>query len=212
MKKFILASVVSLFTMAAYAQPLPPLTGPLFPLNSAGNPNMGTFVSPLLGLNGNAAAPAYSFSLDHNSGLYSCGTGCLGFTVNGNNVMTVNPNGAVTHFANVIAENANYVINPNQSATEFTNFGTAAAITGTLPQCTAANVGMNVRFTIASGYAFAQQVLFNAADIVSAPGISQTTKTALYSPTTAGATIGVGCYAVGLWRITSAPTGTWTGN
>ena len=92
--------------------------------------------------------------------------------------------------------------------TVYTNTGAAAALQATLPVCTAKALGCFYDFTISA--AFAETVITQSPDVVNAPALSQTTKTIITSPTTAGSTLHVECYAVGLWR--GSTVGTWTSN
>lgn len=70
----------------------------------------GTNIYPLLQANvgqfltdrGSAASPAYSFSANPSSGMYSPNNGQLGFSVNGQNIVIMNGSGGVGNFVTTI--------------------------------------------------------------------------------------------------------------
>ncbi len=96
------------------------------------------------------------------------------------------------------------------TGTWFTNTGASGSITGTLPVCTASKVGTVYGFRVDA--AFAMLVASSSPDVINVPGLAQTTKTIITSPTTASAGALFHCYATGKWATVFQQTGTWTSN
>lgn len=72
----------------------------------------GAFTSPLLGPNGTAALPTYSFSSDPNTGMFRSGADAIGFSTGGTERWVINSSGALNPFVDNTYDIGNGSVNP----------------------------------------------------------------------------------------------------
>lgn len=72
----------------------------------------GAFTSPLLGPDGTAALPTYSFSSDPNTGMFRSGADAIGFSTGGTERWVINSSGALNPFIDNTYDIGNGSVNP----------------------------------------------------------------------------------------------------
>ena len=201
------------------------LIGPVF---SGGGPVTG----PFLQADGTVALPAYSFSLDPDTGMYRVGADSLGFSAGGTVRFTLTATNA-TFTGNVVVgpgfalsgtnTSTGFLIDYSQIRTEtktasytvaanvgdsghiITNTGAVAQTIFTLPTNTA-YTGAN--YTFINNTAFGLQLKASGSDIIRFPG-SDSTAAGTQTTTTLGGCCTISRISSTVWACTNGPGGTW---